>query len=168
MIKKPRGRPKSPATIERERIEDLFRNKPPHLIRNDGFTPSIDLDHSKQIEDDLIADYPRSIPHDLIFAANSHYEDPEDEMRVQSKLSKALAATSNGQISGGDRTKQKSLKNATALWTKNQDLVAMMQTKGNADRTAKLIIQKWDTRGLGGNPPSPNTIKNWFKQYTSN
>jgi hypothetical protein len=87
MIKKPRGRPKSPATIERERIEDLFRNKPPHLIRNDGFTPSIDLDHSKQIEDDLIADYPRTIPHDLIFAANSHYEDPVDEMRAQSELS---------------------------------------------------------------------------------
>ena len=42
MIKKPRGRPKSPATIERERIEDLFRNKPPHLIRNDGLTSQFD------------------------------------------------------------------------------------------------------------------------------
>jgi hypothetical protein len=101
LIRKPRGRPKSKATIEKERIEALFKNKPPHLIRDDGFTSSIDLEHAKHIEDDLLADFPCSVPHNLIFAANSHYEDPADEIKVQDQVAKTLAAISDGQIKGG-------------------------------------------------------------------
>jgi hypothetical protein len=168
LIKRPRGRPKSKATIEKERIEALFRNKPPHLIRDDGFTSSIDLERGKQIEDELLAAFPRSVSHHIIFAAYSHFEDPAEDIMVQALVAKALAAVSNGQILGGEITKQKSLKKATALWTKNQDLVVMMQTKGKADRTAWKIINAWDKRGIDCDPPSVNTIKNWFKQYTSN
>jgi hypothetical protein len=167
--KKPRGRPKSPATIENERIEAMFKNKPSHIKdQEDGFTSTFDYEHAKQIAAELIADFPRTVPHDLIFAVNSHFEDPEDEVKVQILMEQALAAATAGQFKGGNALRQNAISKAHALWNKNQDLITKMQTPGLADFTAKLIIQKWDTRGLEGNPPSPNTIKNWFKQYTSN
>lgn len=165
-IKKSRGRPKCPATIEKERIDAMFKNKPAWVRDlDDGFTKQFDYERSKQIEAELIADFPRSVPHALIFAVNSHYDDPEDELKVQSLMANALAATSAGQLKGGNTLKHKAISKARTLWSKNQDLIAKMQTHGLADITAKKIIKEWDTRGIEGNPPSLNTIKNWFKQY---
>jgi hypothetical protein len=77
------------------------------------------------------------VPHDLIFAANSHHEDPEVEENVQRALSKVLAATSAGQHKGGNTLKERANSKAQAFWDSNCDLRPKMQILGLADSTAK-------------------------------
>lgn len=167
--KKARGRPKKPETLERERIDLLLKNAPSYLkVKDDGFTNNIDFEQSKKIEKELIADFPPTVPHELIFAVNSHHEDPEDEQKIQDLINKALAAIESGRSKGTSQTKQNAITKAKKLWTKNADLIPRMQRVGYGDMTAKKIIIEWDTRGIGGNPPSINTIKNWFKMFIEN
>lgn len=165
-IKKPRGRPKKAETLECERMEAVFKNKPPNSKdRDDGFTSNFDYKRAKQIAADLLAEFPPTVPHDLIYAASSHYEDAAVELRVQNLIAKTLAATSAGRLSGGEALKQKALEKACALWSKNTDLIIKMNTRGFADMTAKKIIKNWDLRGIPGDVPSVNTIVYWFKLY---
>jgi hypothetical protein len=165
--KKPRGRPKKPETIERERLEAEFKERPrdPELLKNNGLTINIDLEQAKNIQKELLADFPPTVPHELIYAANSHYEDSEEEQKIQELLDTALARVEPGRLKGTFETRQNAISQAKKLWTKNADLIPKMQKVGHADMTAKKIIKEWDTRGIGGKPPSVNTIKNWFKSF---
>ena len=168
--KKPRGRPKKPETIERERLEAECNesSRDPELLKNNGLTINIDLEQAKNIQKELLADFPPAVPHELIYAANSHYEDPEEEQKIHERLNKALTAVASGQLKGSLSTRQNAITQAKKLWNKNSDLISRMQRFGYADMTAKKIIKEWDIRGIGGNPPSVNTIKNWFRIYIEN
>ena len=163
-----RGRPKNAETLELERIEAMFKNRPAHikpLTKQERKKIETQLAASKKIEEELIADYGPTIPHRLIFELASLGDESMfgHEDKVIGRYDKLIAAEKSGQLNGARVTAQKAHGRAKAFWDKNPDLFEAMGRPRNANTTAQRIIDNWSSRGDGGEVPSINTIKNWYK-----
>ena len=174
-MSKQRGRPKSEQTIAREATESWLRNPPPHIkpmTKLERKEAQLILDSLEQQRKIMLSQHIPTIPDELIYAYESvghrelFEETPEilaGEAKTIEKYNALVEATKRGQKDGGATTAQKAFKRAKAFWDKNPDLFDAMQRPRNANTTAQRIIDNWSSRGDGGEVPSINTIKNWYK-----
>ena len=188
--KRGRGRPKSAATLERERVEALFASKPPHLPKEESALTKALREakpHNDAIEQQILRDYKydATVPDDHAFTMASLGDESlhghERAIIAQDEAHRARVARQR--TNGGKATKQNSRNRALAIISKNKILIAALidLRKQPISRVAKKICSEWSVitvaqrisgepssltaRGDGGPCPSERTVCNWINQY---
>jgi len=173
--KKP-GRPKKPETVKADRITDMLRNPPAHINpmtikQHKEVQRALDAMEKARLE--LISGHSPTMPNELIYAIESvgdrelFEEDDwivECEQKTIKKYNTLVEAEKSGQQMGGQVTAENALARAKAVWGKNQDLIDKIRRNHSLHSAAGKMQDEWGTRGDGGEKPSVNTIKNWYKK----
>lgn len=161
---KKRGRPKSEATIENERIDEILRNA---AVRTK--TTAENLEDFEWIHDyleKLYSEFSPTIPRELIRNyASLHDESMEGyQDQILHQWAKAHESLVDGQIKGANSISKQSRQRAQAVWGKNSDLVRRITNKNlSVTGASTKIITEWDKRGDGQKIPSIRTLFNWYK-----
>ena len=168
-MKKP-GRPKSEKTLEKERIAQVLADvKKQPGYKYDG--PDIDFEHAEKVEKQALDQFRPSpaIKKQQAFSMSSLGIETttEEEEQTLKDYNDTLNTIHQGQIKGAASTKQKALNKSHDLWGKNEDLIEKIKQGRSLDEMAKKILKEWDVRGISGEKPHINTIKNLYKTYTS-
>ena len=166
-MKKP-GRPKSENTQEKERIAQVLADvKKQPGYKYDG--PDIDFDQSDKVEKQILKQFKVSpaIKKQQAFSMSSLGIEttPEEDEKTLKDYNDTLNTIHQGQIKGAASTKQKALNKAHKLWSKNEDLIQKIKQGRSLDEMATKIHKEWDVRGISGEKPHINTIKNLYKIY---
>ena len=188
--KRGRGRPKSAATIERERIDTLFASIPSHLQKEESALTN-NLREAKPyndaIEQQILQDYKydATVLDDHAFTMASLGDESlyghEAAIIAQDETHRERVARQR--INGARATKQNSKNRAEAVIAKNKILISQLidSRKQPVFRVAKKIRSEWHVttvaqrisgeplslkaRGDGGPCPSERTVRNWINQY---
>jgi hypothetical protein len=188
-LPKKRGRPKSAATLERDRIEEMLKNTPSYLPKMTAEKKKQMLEsiaHGESIRLDILKTYKTSatIPDDHAYQMASlgdgsmicheHAVIQRDESYLQQ--ARALRAAGVRIVSDTAASRAK------ALCEKNRALLEIMKPFGHLTLSdvASKIRRDWANvhphslmpgetmklteRGLEGDPPSMRTIKNYIQQ----
>lgn len=166
-MKKP-GRPKSEKTQEKEGIAQVLADvKKQPGYKYDG--PDIDFDQSDKVEKQILKQFKVSpaITNEQAFAMASVGVEstPGADEQTLKDYNDTLNTIHQGQIKGAASTKQKALNKARNLWSKNEDLIQKIKQGRSLDEMATKILKEWDIRGIAGERPHINTIKNLYKIY---
>jgi hypothetical protein len=188
--KRGRGRPKSAATLAREKIEALFASRPSYLPKEESALTKALREakpHNDAIEQKILSDYKydATVPDEHAFTMASLGDESlyghETVIIAKDKAHKARVARQRS--NGARATKQNSRNRAEAIIAKNKVLISQLigSRKHSVSCVAKKICSEWDrmtvaqriygepasltTRGDGGPCPSERTIRNWIKQY---
>lgn len=169
---KQRGRPKSPETLEKERIEAMFANLPAHTPRmsdEEQKEKNAHFDANKKIEEELIADFSPTIPDEIIYQLASLDDESMHGHKeaVLKKYEKFQVAEHNGRLSGAKKTADKAKARANAVWGKSQDLVKRIGTSHSVHSASQKILDDWVNRGDKGKKPSIRSIQNWYQTFIS-
>ena len=186
---KKRGRPKSAATLERERIEEILKNTPVYLPKITAKKKKQLLEsiaHGETIRLEILQTYKTSatIPDDHAYQMASLGDESmigherEVIQRDERYQQQAIAFRAAGvRIVSGTATGR-----AKVLCEKNRVLLELMKPFGNLTLSdvARKIRRDWANlhphslmpgetgklkdRGLLGDPPSIRTIKNYIRQ----
>jgi hypothetical protein len=165
---KKRGRPKTERTIERERIEEMLRNPPPH-IRNSTLTP-FPFDHKQadEIEKKMLKDHksppmPAKIVYEIESAGPENMTHAEIQATV-TKYNRVAKYIHEGQITGGKTLADKAAKRIEKVLQKNSDISEKVASESwSVNRAANKIHEEWDARGDGQKKPSTKTLRRWLK-----
>ena len=188
--KRGRGRPKSAATIEHERIEALLKNRPehlrgvkpePHLFSSDWF------EQSERVERAMLTNYRYSsqtpMSHGYSMASLGDETLSGYEKQILGDDARYAENTRQAQIDGGNSRRKNAQLAADSLFQQNADLWSKVQSKRmSLSRAAGIIHDEWDEipvgslsappnlkqRGAGGPVPSLGTIKNHLKRGALN
>lgn len=166
--KKKRGRPKTERTIERERIEEILRNPPPH-IRNSTLTPfSFDHKQAEEIEKQILKDHkspptPANIVYEIESAGPENMTHAEIQATV-TKYDRVGKYIHEGQIKGGKTLSDKAAKRIEQVMRKNSDVIGKLASGSwSVNRAANKIRDEWDARGDGQEKPSTRQLRRWLK-----
>ena len=150
--KKKRGRPKTERTIERERIEEMLRNPPPH-IRNSTLTPfPFDHKQAEEIEKQMLKDH-KSPPMPANFVYEIESAGPENMTHAEiqatvTKYDRVAKYIHEGQITGGKTLADKAAKRIAKVLQKNSDIAEKVASGSwSVTRAANKIHEEWDARG---------------------
>lgn len=167
---KKRGRPKSTATIENEKMNELFRNIPEHLKQTSEEKAYWKqwLDSLDETKKEILRNHNRAIPYDIIFDLESlgHEITQGYEQKILDKYHDKLNQIKLGQKkSNEEQTKDADLR-AIELWGKYPTLVKRIISK-NLTRygASKMILDNWN-KSQDGTPPSIRTIQSWYDRYS--
>jgi len=187
-VKKPKGRPKSAETIERERIEEMFKNSPPYLIMTAAKKQWMDelIANGELTQLEILKDYKTSpsIPDNHAYAMASLGDESlrGREAEIISRDNQLRKDAQRNREAGAAATKTIALKRATELCKKNRILVERLAPTGvlSASDIAKKILKEWSLipmgsklpgepdslteRGVGGDPPTERTIRSYLRQ----
>ena len=166
--KKKRGRPKTERTIEKERIEEMLRNPPPH-IRNSTLTPfPFDHKQAEEIEKQMLKDHksppmPAKIVYEIESAGPENMTHAEIQATV-TKYDRVAKYIHEGQITGGKTLADKAAKRIEQVMRKNSDVNGKLASGSwSVNRAANKIHEEWDARGDGQKRPSTKTLRRWLK-----
>lgn len=184
-----RGRPKSAATLERERIEELLRTRPSHIpLKTDAEKTAILnwLSHLEKIRTEILKDHKTSatIPdeHAYVMASLGHEGFLGNEQTVLKKDEDYQRKSQENREDGGEAVRSEADRRAHELCTKNRILLESMKPFGRLSLSdvASKIIRDWAAvhpdslvkgeskglkeRGLAGDPPDTKTIKNYIRK----
>ena len=169
-----RGRPKSPETLERERIEAMLKNRPTHIppmTEEDKEWLRGFLESSAKARKSILDGHSPLIPHSLIYDLESigHELLEGYEQAILDKYEEYKNKEFIGRANGSDETASQADVSASRLWTKNSALVKRIQS-GNLtpNGAAKIIFDDWKNKGIEGGKPSIKTISNWYKRLRLN
>lgn len=166
--KKKRGRPKTEKTIERERIEEILRNPPPH-IRNSTLTPFF-FDHkqAEETEKQMLKDHKSPpMPASIVYEIESAGPEFMTHAEIQATVAEYDRIAKNihqGQITGGKTLADKAAKRIEQVMRKNSDVIGRLASKSwSVNRAANKIRDEWATRGDGQEKPSTRQLTRWLK-----
>jgi hypothetical protein len=190
--KRGRGRPKSAATLERERIEAIFASRRLYLPKEESALTKALREakpHNDAIEQQILRDYKydATVPDDHAFAMASlgdeSLEGYEDAIIAQDE--EHIARVARQRSNGAKATKRNSQNRAKLIIEKNKILISHLigSRKQSVSRVAKKICTEWvlisvaqrisgepsslTARGDGGQRPSERTVRNWISQHYS-
>ena len=188
-MNKRRGRPKSSATLEAERVEKMLMERPGHI------TPMSD-EQKEKVE--IWIQSAETARLDVIRFHNNSQTTPDshayemeslsDEFMTQEQTQKVLQRDATYRENaekyrelGGYATKNDAAKRAAELCQKNRILLERMKPYGplSASDVSKRIINEWleippgtrlpgetqslRARGVGGPAPNERTVRNYIK-----
>jgi hypothetical protein len=165
---KKRGRPKTERTIERERIEEMLRNPPPH-IRNSTLTPfPFDHEQAEEIEKQMLKDHKSPpMPAKIVYEIESSGPENMTHAEIQATVAEYDRIAKNihqGQITGGKTQADKAAKRIEQVMRKNSDVIGKLASGSwSVSRAANKIHDEWDARGDGQKKPSTRQLRRWLK-----
>lgn len=188
-MKKTKGRPKSAATIELERMNEMLKNIPAYIKMTASEIAEVgkNLESAEVIRRQILKDYKTSpsIPDDHAYLMASLGDESliGHEAGIISRDNQLREKAQEHREAGAESTKTGAEKRATELCKKNRMLLERLAPTGNLSLSdiAKKIIKEWaflppgsrmpgepDTlmkRGIGGEPPTERTIRNYIGTY---
>lgn len=174
IVKKKRGRPPSPATLEQRRIVDMLKNMPDYIVRltKEEKQQAEDLFNASEINrKQILRQYKTSviIPDEHAYAMASlgdeSMEGYEGIVLEQDVEYRRLSA--QYRINGAKKTQIEAKDRMRSLFFKNEFLVNRIKPNGNLtiNGVAEIIAKEWGGRGVHDDAPSTRTIRNALKNY---
>ena len=172
MTKRNRGRPKNPATIERQATERWLYNLPKHckLIPEESFTKEWS-ESTERVRQQILSDY----KHDATVPDYHAYEMASlgdesmfgFEKGIMERGQFYRARCKENRASGTLRNSQKSMEKARWLCEDNSDLLERMETPNgpSLNSIVTMIVDHWDERGVTEEPPSKRTLTRWINKF---
>lgn len=154
-VKKKRGRPKSEATLERERVEAMLKSVPERrrMTPTEKGEMQALIESFNQWEKEILKDYPNPIPRRLAYEMAS-LGDESMEGHEQDVLRRYEKGRSNNlkNLSEGTIVKKISAaKRKEEILLKNEALINKIGTRPyTTNHVAKKILKEWDSIPLGG------------------
>ena len=179
---KKRGRPKNKSTKERERIEEMLRNPPPHIHNSKRKPFLFNLKQAEKIEKQMLKDHKSPpMPANIVYAIES--AGPEfmtnDEIALtRAEYTRIKENIYQGQIAGGQKLTAKKNARIEALVQKNPVLLQKLSSGiWTANRVANKFFDEWDAiqpherllgevhsaRGDGLKKPTIRNLTRWLK-----
>ena len=188
--KRGRGRPKSEATIQREKIDALFASRPSYLPKEESALTKALREakpHNDAVEQQILRDYKYdvTVPDDHAFTMASLGDESlyGHEAAIIAQDQAHIARVARQRSAGARATKQNSQNRAGLVIEKNKILISRLIESGkrSVSHVAKKICSEWDfitvaqrisgepssltARGDGGPCPSERTVRNWISQH---
>ena len=185
-----RGRPKSAATLERERLETLFAKKPSHLpVAESDLTRALReaQPYNDAIEKQILRDYKydATVPDDHAFTMASLGDESlyGHETMIIAQDEAHRARVSRQRANGAAATRASSMRRARLIINKNLILITYLLKvrRQSVSLVARKIQTEWDVitvaqrisgepntltaRGDGNPMPSQRTIREWLRKY---
>ncbi len=180
--KKKRGRPKNKSTKERERIEEMLRNPPPH-IRNSKRKPlTFDHKQAEEIEKQMLKDHKSPpMPANIVYGIESAGPEfmTDDEIALtQAEYTRIKENIHQGQIAGGHKLTDNKNSRREKVFQKNPVLLQKLSSGiWTANRVANKFFDEWDAiqphgrllgevhsaRGDGLKKPTIRNLTRWLK-----
>ena len=163
-VKKKRGRPKSEATLERERVEEMLKSVPEHrrMTPTEKGQMQALSENLDQLKKEILKDYPTPIPRHLAYEMAS-LGDESMEGHEQDVLRRYEVARSNNlkNLSDGTTAKENSAaKRRVEILLKNEALINKIGTRPyTANHVAKKILKEWYSIPLGGRVGESSHLK---------
>jgi hypothetical protein len=189
-VKRNRGRPKSPLTLERERVREMFAQMPPYLSSEESeliqgikaSMPQVD-----EIERQILRDFKHdaSVPNSHAYAMASVGDEAMEgyDSIILAEDEAHRRRTTRQRQSGADTTKQNAVYRAAKVITKNRVMLSeFLYARGESiSAVAKKILVEWDhvsadqriggetitARGDGGPVPSHRTLRDWIASHSN-
>ncbi len=184
--KKPRGRPKSRKTLEREREEEILRDAP-KMDADDTelLEQKLWLIQSGQLEKKLLKQHQSPpMPQGIVWAVESAYDEFMTEEQIAAtheEYTRIKSSIREGQLSGGQTGTDIANMRKHAIFQKNAILIAKLGTRGwPVNRIAQIIHDEWTViaphpnlpgesttltyRGDGQTRPAVRTISRWLNK----
>ena len=183
--KRGRGRPKSEATIQREKIDALFASRPSYLPKEESALTKALREakpHNDAVEQQILRDYKydATVPDDHAFTMASLGDESlyGHEAAIIAQDQAHIARVARQRANGARATKQNASYRAAKVIAKNKVMLSeFLYIRGESVyAVAKKILVEWDhvsaeqrigdetitARGDGGPVPSHRTIRNWI------
>lgn len=165
-----RGCPKNDQTLERERIEALFNDRPvyiPQMIEGGNQWLEDFINSSEEVKRSILELYSPSLPHSLIYELESLDDESMHgfQQSILDRHFKRQREISDGKIAGAEQTKANAESRATEVWSKNIALAKRIES-GNLtlNGASKIIEDQWTTKGDKLAKPTTRTISNWYRR----
>jgi hypothetical protein len=183
--KRGRGRPKSEATIQREKIDALFASRPSYLPKEESALTKALREakpHNDAVEQQILRDYKydATVPDDHAFTMASLGDESlyGHEAAIIAQDQAHIARVARQRANGARATKQNASYRAAKVTAKNKVMLSeFLYARGESVyAVAKKILVEWDyvsaeqrirdetitARGDGGPVPSHRTLRDWI------
>lgn len=183
--KRGRGRPKSEATIQREKIDALFASRPSYLPKEESALTKALREakpHNDAVEQQILRDYKYdvTVPDDHAFTMASLGDESlyGHEAAIIAQDQAHIARVARQRLNGARATKQNASYRAAKVIAKNKVMLSeFLYARGESIyAVAKKILNEWDyvsieqltrgetitARGDGGPVPSHRTLRDWI------
>ena len=183
--KRGRGRPKSEATIQREKIDALFASRPSYLPKEESALTKALREakpHNDAVEQQILRDYKydATVPDDHAFTMASLGDESlyDHEAAIIAQDQAHIARVARQRANGARATKQNASYRAAKVIAKNKVMLSeFLCARGESiNAVAKKILDEWDyvsaeqrirdetitARGDGSPVPSHRTLRNWI------
>jgi hypothetical protein len=167
-----RGRPPTPQTIEKVRIQAMFDNPPDYLPKmTDEERRSVQesLQQSDHIRKKILKKFKhgRTTPDEHAFSMESLGHELligyEKQILEQDKFYKARSL--NAQKAGALAVKTQASRLSQEVCEKFRDLLSRVEPLGDTTVTqaSQLMARLWSRYGLTGDPPTERTLRSWIR-----
>ena len=183
--KRGRGRPKSEATIQREKIDALFASRPSYLPKEESALTKALREakpYNDAVEQQILRDYKydATVPDDHAFTMASLGDESlyGHEAAIIAQDQAHIARVARQRANGARATKQNASYRAAKVTAKNKVMLSeFLYARGESVyAVAKKILVEWDyvsaeqrirdetitARGDGGPVPSHRTLRDWI------
>jgi hypothetical protein len=183
--KRGRGRPKSEATIQREKIDALFASRPSYLPKEESALTKALREakpHNDAVEQQILRDYKydATVPDDHAFTMASLGDESlyGHEAAIIAQDQAHIARVARQRANGARAKKQNASYRAAKVTAKNKVMLSeFLYARGESVyAVAKKILVEWDyvsaeqrirdetitARGDGGPAPSHRTLRDWI------
>ena len=183
--KRGRGRPKSEATIQREKIDALFASRPSYLPKEESALTKALREakpYNDAVEQQILRDYKydATVPDDHAFTMASLGDESlyGHEAAIIAQDQAHIARVARQRANGARATKQNASYRAAKVTAKNKVMLSeFLYARGESvHAVAKKILVEWDyvsaeqrirdetitARGDGGPVPSHRTLRDWI------
>jgi len=169
---KKRGRPPSPQTLEKLRIQAMFANPPdylPAMTDEERKAVQASLQQSDHIRKKILKEFKhgRTTPDAHAFRMESLGDESlighEEKIIEQDRFYKERAR--NAQRDGSLAVKTERLRRSQEVCETFKDLLSRVEPLGDTTVTqaSQLMARLWSRYGLTGDPPTERTLRSWIR-----
>jgi hypothetical protein len=150
VMKKGRGRPPNQETLERRRIEEMFKNQPQYFNQADLDDQDAMLKNMDETKAKILSDYKSypTVPHIHIFEMASIGDESLHgyESLIIQNNERLMDDIQIDRHTGSMETKENAHKNAIKLCKQNKILLSRMKPSGNLSKNqvATIIKSQWN------------------------